>query len=63
LTQRQPWPGWRDAKFLNEVLMRRAGTVFWSSADSIFVSRFCQQISFVSKFVFCQQILSADSSS
>ena len=40
--------------------MRQAGTIFWSSADSIFVSRFCQQISLVSRFVFCQQILSAD---
>jgi hypothetical protein len=59
---RQPWPGWRDAKFLDEALMRQAGTVFWSS-DSIFVSRFCQQISLVSRFVFCQQILSADFSS
>ena len=39
--------------------MLRAGTVFWLLADSIFVSRFCQQISLVSRFVFCQQILSA----
>jgi hypothetical protein len=46
--------------------MRRAGMVFWSSADSIFVSRFCLQISLVSRFPlsedlffvsrFCQQI-------
>jgi hypothetical protein len=61
--------GWRDAKFLEEVLMHQAGTGFWSSAGSIFVSRFCQQISLVSRFcqqiflvsrfTFCQQILSA----
>jgi hypothetical protein len=30
------------------------------SADLFFVSRFCQQISLVSRFAFCQQILSAD---
>jgi hypothetical protein len=54
--------------------MPRAGTVFgrqqirFLSADSVskfllsadfFVSRFCQQIFLVSRFTFCQQILSA----
>jgi hypothetical protein len=64
--------GWRDANFLPVVLIHRAGKVFSSSADSIFVSRFRQQIfvisnlSFVSRFrqqifvvssfSFCQQI-------
>ena len=33
---------------------------FLSSADSLFVSRFRQQISLISRFAFCQQILSAD---
>jgi hypothetical protein len=54
-------------KFLDKVLMRRAGTVFWSSADLIFVSRFCQQILSADfscrQICFCQQILSADFSS
>jgi hypothetical protein len=57
---RQPGDGWRETKFLAIVLIYRAGKVFSSSADSFFVSRFCQQISIVSRFVFCQQILSAD---
>jgi hypothetical protein len=57
---RQPGAGWRDTKFLAIVLIYRASKVFSSSADSFFVSRFCQQISIVSRFVFCQQILSAD---
>jgi hypothetical protein len=39
--------------------MHRAGTVLWLSAHLIFVSRFCQQISLVSRFVFCQQIFLA----
>jgi hypothetical protein len=57
---RQPGAGWRGAKVLAQMLIHRAGKVFSSSADLFFVSRFCQQISLVSRFVFCQQILSAD---
>ena len=69
---RQPVAGWRDANFLAVVLIHRAGKVFSSSADSIFVSRFLssadlsfvsrfrQQIFVVSSLSFCQQILSAD---
>jgi len=49
---RQPGAGWRGAKVLAQMLIHRAGLFF--------VSRFCQQISLVSRFVFCQQILSAD---
>jgi hypothetical protein len=52
--------GWRDANFLAVVLIHRAGKVFPSSADSIFVRRFCQQIFIISRFIFCQQISSAD---
>jgi hypothetical protein len=48
--------GWRDANFLAVVLIHRAGKVFSSSADSIFVSRFRQQIFIISRFVFCKQI-------
>ena len=54
---RQPGAGWRGAKVLAQMLIHRAGKVFSSSADLFFVSRFCQQISLVSRFVFCQQIL------
>jgi hypothetical protein len=57
---RQPGDGWRGAKVLAEMLIHRAGKVFSSSADLFFVSRFCQQISLVSRCVFCQQIPSAD---
>ncbi len=57
---RQPVAGWRDANFLAVALIHRAGKAFMSSADSIFVSRFRQQIFIISRFVFCQQIPSAD---
>ena len=49
---RQPWVGWRGAKFVEEVSIRRAGTVF--CRQHFFVGRFCQQISF------WQKISSAD---
>ncbi len=45
---RQPVAGWRDANFLAVVLIHQAGKVFSLSADSIFVSRFCQQICLLS---------------
>ena len=57
---RQPGAGWRGAKVLAQMLIHRAGKGFSSSADLFFVSRFCQQISLVSRCVFCQQIPSAD---
>jgi len=57
---RQPGAGWRGAKVLAQMLIHRAGKVlhrqqicflsadsvsrFPTSADLIFVSRFCQQI-------------------
>jgi hypothetical protein len=53
--------GWRDANFFSVVLIHRAGKVFSSSADSIFVSRFCQQISSADSYQQQICLLSADS--
>jgi hypothetical protein len=55
--------GWRDANFLAVVLIHRAGKIFSSSADSIFVSRFLSSadLSFVSRFRQQFFFLSADS--
>jgi hypothetical protein len=58
---RQPVAGWRDANFLAVVLIHRVGKVFSSSADSIFVSRFRQQIFIISRFRQLFFFLSADS--